>query len=335
MPFPAVKESEAGRRPFFVFRRKIGDSMTIRKKTFSQQIKDELVTVPCLRSCCQKAELAAALYGSARFSPTSVTIQTAHTGSADRLARLFEDHYGEPPIWQAGRELVSLTVKKPTTIKAIAVHLKAVFGDPLNPGRSDPIALLKTCCKQAMLRALFLACGSMSEPTSAYHLELTFRRPKAAAMTERLLQSFDIRPGRIQRHGQDVLYLKDGQYVADFLLLSGAHQSFMTFESLRVEKEMRNSVNRMVNCDSANTQRIADAAARQLNLIRRLEEIHALTLLPEDLQAAAEARLENPDLSLRELGETMNPPLGKSGMNHRLKRLEKAGTELLSERSVQ
>ena len=309
--------------------------MTTRKKTFSQQIKDELVAVPCLRSCCQKAELAAALYGSARVSPTSVTIQTAHAGSAARLAGLLEDHYGEQPIWQAGRELVSLTVKKPATIKAITDHLKAVFGDPLKPERPDPIALQETCCKQAMLRAFFLACGSMSEPTSAYHLELTFRRPKAAAMTEKLLQGFDIRPGRIQRHGHDVVYLKDGQYVADFLLLSGAHRSFMTFESLRVEKEMRNSVNRVVNCDSANTQRIADTAARQLNLIRRLEEAHALALLPEDLQVAARTRLENPDLSLRELGETMNPPLGKSGMNHRLKRLEKTATELLAERSVQ
>ena len=160
------------------------------------------------------------------------------------------------------------------------------------------------------------------------------RRPEAADSIIRLLSGCGIRTGVVHRSGHDVIYLKDGQQIADFLLISGAHQCLLAFESLRVEKEMRNSVNRMVNCDSANTQRIADTAARQLELIRQLSLTRGLSQLQDDLRAAAEARLENPDLSLRELGESMQPPLGKSGMNHRLRRLEKAAAELLGERRI-
>ena len=118
------------------------------------------------------------------------------------------------------------------------------------------------------------------------------------------------------------MYLKEGQHISDFLLQTGAHESLMEFESLRVEKEMRNSVNRVVNCDNANSQRIANTSARQLELIRSLRDSRLLGRLPAELQAAAQARLDNPDLSLRELGELMDPPIGKSGMNHRLKKLE-------------
>lgn len=129
-----------------------------------------------------------------------------------------------------------------------------------------------------------------------------------------------------------MVYLKEGQYIAEFLLQSGAHESLLAFESLRVEKEMRNSVNRVVNCDNANAQRIANTSARQLELIRFLRDSRTLGQLPAELQAAAEARLENPDLSLRELGELMDPPIGKSGMNHRLKKLENLAAGLSPEK---
>lgn len=302
--------------------------------TFSRQIKDELCTLPCENTCCQQAELAAAVYGAGRLSQSTMTLHTAHAGSAQRLANLILNRYGEQPVWQTGRELAALTVTSRQTLNAIDEDLSDVFGVGQKIDQDLLISQMPTCCKHAVLRALFLACGSVSEPAAAYHLELAIHRPEAASMASSLLLNFEIRTGLVNRHGYWVLYIKEGQHIADYLLLSGAHQSLLDFESLRVEKEMRNSVNRMVNCDSANTQRIADTAARQLDLIRQLNDVQGLSLLSEDLLATAKARLENPDLSLRELGETMQPPLGKSGMNHRLKRLEQAAAELLDKRRI-
>lgn len=206
-------------------------------------------------------------------------------------------------------------------------------GVPAAWAAAAPVGLpghMGDCCRKALLRAFFLSCGSISEPATAYHLELAIRNPAAAQTAMQVLEHYDIRPGMLERHGHYVVYLSEGQQLADYLLLTGAHRSLLTFESLRVEKEIRNSVNRAVNCDSANSQRIADTAARQLSTIRQMAVSPGLGILPADLKAAAEIRLEHTDLSLKELGELLQPPLGKSGMNHRLKRLEAVAAEYLA-----
>ncbi len=304
--------------------------MNPKKPTFSRQIKDELCHVACTADCCRQAEIAAAFFGAGRFADNKLTLQTAHAGSAQRLSSLIQERFGQEPVWQNGHDLISLTVTQLTVFKAISEDLRQLFEFDLASGLSGQLNCPSPCCQQAVLRALFLACGSISEPSSAYHLELTLRRPEAARMASDLMASLSIRTGQLSRHGHIVVYIKEGQHIADFLLQTGAHHSLLTFESLRVDKEMNNSVNRMVNCDSANTQRIANTAARQLELIRHVMERDCLTMLPADLRATAEARLDNPDLSIKELGEMMQPQLGKSGMNHRLNRLEQVALELLA-----
>jgi cell division protein WhiA len=306
--------------------------MSDKKPTFSRQVKDELCRLACASECCQKAELAAAFFAAGHFLETAVSLSTAHSGSALRLAGLIRRRYQVEPEWQTGRELINLTIRGPETIQAIRADLDDLFGRQGKPSAVSSRNALADCCRQAILRALFLACGSISEPSAAYHLELTLRQPEAAAMAVELLERLSIRAGQVSRHGHPVVYLKEGQHIADFLLLTGAHHALLDFESLRVEKEMRNSVNRMVNCDSANTQRMANTSARQLELIRELTERGGLPLLPPDLQDTAGIRLENPDLSIKELGELLNPPLGKSGMNHRLKRLEQAAADFLGKK---
>jgi len=309
--------------------------MSSKKVTFSRQIKDELSRVPCEKDCCQRAELAAAIFGAGQFVSQqqdgfkSIILATAHSASAARLSALSQERYGDGPEWQASRELVSLTFSSVKVIEAIRNDLASVFGFTFSERKSLHLNCPQPCCRQAVLRAWYLTCGSISEPASGYHLELSMRRPEAARSAIALLAELDIKAGIVSRHGHDVVYIKEGQYIADFLLLTGAHLSLLDFESLRVEKEMRNSVNRMVNCDNANTQRLADTAARQIELIRRISQALGLVRLPEDLRVTAEIRLENPDLSIKELGEQMQPPLGKSGMNHRLKRLERLAAELL------
>lgn len=178
------------------------------------------------------------------------------------------------------------------------------------------------CCLNAMIRTCFIICGSISEPKKSYHLEFSLRRHLWAVLVSTVLENLDINALTLERKGHYIVYIQEGQNIADFLLLSGAHKAFMDFELLRVEKEMRNTVNRVVNCDSANTQRVADASARQLQLIKQIRDTTGLGILPQHLQETARARLEYPDLSLKELGESLSPPIGKSGINHRLKKIE-------------
>lgn len=186
---------------------------------------------------------------------------------------------------------------------------------------------------QKLARFFYLTSGSMSEPSSAYHLSFSLRSCPAVDLLEQILRQFSIEPHHITRGSHWIVYLKDGQMIADFLLHTGAHHALLDFELLRVEKEMRNSVNRVVNCDSANTQRIANTAARQLAGIRMIEQNLGLHALPKELYEAAIRRQENPELSLKELGELMDPPLGKSGMNHRLKKIEQFAGDMLARRS--
>jgi cell division protein WhiA len=315
-----------------------------KQQTFSRQIKDELCSHPCPLPCCQLAEISTAWFAAGRFHDRSLTLSTAHPGWVSRMTDLIRRRYRSEALWTSVHDLMSLSLfessaesgtKEKTTAsndlyQSVLRDLWQLFG--FNPEKGEGFSLncSSACCRKAILRALFLACGSISEPSLGYHLELSIRNPAAAAMAISLLDSFGIQAGVLHRHGYSVVYIHEGQYLADYLLLSGAHHSLLAFESLRVEKEMRNTVNRVVNCDSANIQRIANTAARQLDLIQSIRDYSGLGILPPDLQATAEARLAHPDLSLKELGDMMCPPLGKSGMNHRLKRLEKIAGEILA-----
>lgn len=303
--------------------------MTRGAQSFSQRIKDELSRVPCAESCCRRVELATAFWAAGKFSPQQVDLTTSHAGFAERIVRLAGGQYGIRPVVRSGRELITIRISRPEADQSVCRDIETIFRGDL----SDIESTWPLCCRQALLRALFLACGSVSEPALAYHMELAVRRENAAAkILQDLLGQIGLHSTQALRERQAVIYLREGQFLADFLLLAGAHQSLLAFESLRVEKEMRSSVNRVVNCDSANLQRVAEAAARQSELLRDLQMSGLDGQLAPELKQAAEIRLDNPDLTLKELGALMRPPLGKSGMNHRLKRFEQQAAELLEQK---
>ena len=295
--------------------------------SFSRRIKDELVRHPCTSACCRQVEVAAAIWSAGKFSEARIDRATGHARIASRLADMMQASYGFRPALRQGRELVSLRIVPAERVNRLRQEFATVF---LAANRAD-IAAWSSCCRQALLRSLFLSCGSVSEPQAAYHMKLAVRQANQSAGTmQNLLGQLGLNSSMAVRGHYEVLYLREGQHLADYLLLSGAHLSLLTFESLRVEKEMRNSVNRVVNCDSANLQRVANTAVRQAELFRALQARRLESLLPEDLLAAAQVRLEHPDLALRELGALMVPPLGKSGMNHRLMRFERLAADLLA-----
>ncbi len=187
--------------------------------------------------------------------------------------------------------------------------------------RANPLILKQSCCQRAFLRGAFLAIGSMSDPHKSYHLELVCPNSQQAKQLQELLQGFELDAKIVQRKKYFVVYLKEGSNIVDFLNIGEAHIALMDLENLRILKEVRNSINRRVNCETANIAKTVNAAAKQLEDIRFIQEFVGFSKLPSGLKQMAEVRLEYPEATLKELGQYLDPPVGKSGVNHRLRKL--------------
>jgi len=188
----------------------------------------------------------------------------------------------------------------------------------------DPVSSLllkQSCCKRAYLRGVYLCVGSMSDPKGSYHLEMVCSREEQAVQIKELLEDFDLDGKIINRKNHYVVYMKDGTSIVDFLNICEAHVALMEMENERIVKEVRNSVNRRVNCEAANITKTVNAATKQVAEIEYLRDNYGLGNLPYNLREMAEVRLEHPDATLSELGQYLDPPVGKSGVNHRLRRL--------------
>ena len=176
--------------------------------------------------------------------------------------------------------------------------------------------------REAFLRGLFLGAGSVTGPEHGYHAELVVGEPALQVLVAGEMQRWRLRPGRARRRGRFGLYLKEAEQIAELLGRLGAHQAVLSLENHRVVKGMRNQVNRLVNAETANLRKAVDAGLRQVEDIRRLVERVGWEGLPPSLRAVARARIEHPDLSLRELGQLLDPPLSKSAVGHRIRRLQ-------------
>lgn len=181
--------------------------------------------------------------------------------------------------------------------------------------------LKKKCCKRAFLRGAYLCIGSMSDPGKSYHLEYDCIREEEALFLQDLIADFGIEAKIVGRKKYYVVYVKDGSSICDLLNIMGAYVSLMNFENHRIVKEVRNSVNRKVNCETANITKTVNAASRQVQDIMLIQETTGFSELPKHLREIAELRLEYQDATLQELGELLTPSVGKSGVNHRLRKL--------------
>lgn len=189
--------------------------------------------------------------------------------------------------------------------------------------------LLEDEAKRAYVRGVFLGSGSISDPEKSYHMEFVTHHEGYSEAFKALLNSYGLNAKIVQRKSHYVVYLKEGDQIVDVLNIIGAHKTLFEFENTRVVKYMRNSVNRVVNCETANLNKTVNAAMRQVEAIARIRDVMGLDALPDHLKIIAELRLEQPELSLTELGELFNPPIGKSGINHRLKKLEKIAEKIM------
>lgn len=182
--------------------------------------------------------------------------------------------------------------------------------------------------KRAYIRGAFLGGGSISNPEKTYHLEFVTHSEEYAIDLCKLINTFGLNSKVIQRKNSFIIYIKEGEQIVDLLNIIGAHSCLLELENIRIMKEMRNNVNRLVNCETANLSKTVNAAVRQVESIKLIQREIGLKRLPKNLREVAELRLNYPDESLKDLGEMLDPPVGKSGVNHRLRKIEKIAEEL-------
>lgn len=178
------------------------------------------------------------------------------------------------------------------------------------------------------IREAFIKSGSMNDPNKKYHLQVMFKTKAKAIEMQNLLNNFNIHAKVIKKEKEYMLYLKDGEEISEFLALIGANNSVIKFEEVRVIKETRNDINRLVNCETANLNKTINASVKQIEDIKLIKKKNKFNSLPDGLKEIANLRIENPDVSLAELGKLLKEPIGKSGVNHRLKKISAIAKEL-------
>ena len=194
-------------------------------------------------------------------------------------------------------------------------------GIPILQDTVDGLLIQQGFCKRAYIRGAFLASGSISDPEKSYHFEIVCHSMGQARQLQEVINSFDMDAKIVERKKHFVVYLKEGSQIVDILNVMEAHIALMNLENVRILKEMRNSVNRKVNCETANISKTVNAAVKQLEDIVYIRDTMGFETLPESLREIAELRLEYPEAPLKELGTYLNPPVGKSGVNHRLRKI--------------
>ncbi|MBR5596210.1 MAG: DNA-binding protein WhiA [Lachnospiraceae bacterium] len=185
----------------------------------------------------------------------------------------------------------------------------------------NPVIIEQYCCRRGFTRGAFLCIGSMSDPNKGYHLELVCSHKNQAQQLKEILKLFDLDAKIVERKKYFVVYLKEGSHIVDFLGITKARVALMNLENLRIVKEMRNTINRKVNCETANIAKTVNAATKQIEDIIFIRDYIGFSKLPDTLREMAMVRLEHPEAALKELGQYLDPPVGKSGVNHRLRKL--------------
>ena len=288
--------------------------------SFSSDAKAELCRVPLTRRCCARAEAYGVLLYAGSFSPTEVRIVTESEDFAARLPKLFQKAFG---VRFDAQESGSKSIFRITDGQKLAVILEALGYDPdQHYALHVNFALLEEeCCRASFLRGAFLAGGSVTDPLKRYHLELATPHLQAGREVEALLRDMGYEPKNVQRQGNGVTYFKQSDHIEELLTRIGAPAAAMEVMAAKVEKEMRNTVNRRVNCEAANVDKTVDAALEQRRAIQILRKSGALDELTSKLQEAAQLREAHPELSLSQLAALCDPPVTKSSLSHRLRKL--------------
>lgn len=310
--------------------------------SFSSKVKEELARHMGSARHCRIAETAAIVNLCGKIGRngegqlTGLKIQTENPAVARKCFTLFKKTFNikvETSIrksQQLGKHRVYQVVLagRDETLKVLRA-CRLLEGETM-VCRISPLITQTTCCKRAYIRGAFLASGSMSDPEKTYHLEFAGQNAQHSEALSLLINGFDMDSKIVLRKKHHVVYLKEGRQIVDLLNIMEAHVALMALENLRILKDMRNNVNRIVNCETANLNKTVSAAVKQLNDIKYIEGHQGLHTLTDTLEVVARLRLNHPSASLKELGEMLSPPVGKSGVNHRLRKIGQIADSLRS-----
>ena len=311
--------------------------------SFSSTAKDELIRLPLGKSCCMLSELSAltqtsgslALRGLGRVQ---VTYRVENTALARRIFLLLRTqlnitaklHFVQHARLGGRRSCVLTLGDQDSQTLLIALHMMERDEEGhISLKRTAPRhPMTRQCCRRAFLRGAFLGCGSMTNPEKDYHFEWVVEDQSLGQTLGKLLDKSGLPVHQHIRKGQNVMYLKGAQQIADMLALMGASQAVLGMENIRITKQMRAEANRASNCDEHNSERMLNAADEQIEAIKLISIQRGLFTLPPGLQEIARLRLEHTSLSLSDLGQLLDPPVGKSGVNHRMRRLMDIAKEI-------
>lgn len=304
--------------------------------SFSKDVKDELSKHVSPARHCQIAELSAiiSMCGSIMISEKdeyAVKIQTESLTVARKYFTLVRKTFNinteisvRRNVYLKKSKIYILTVKDPDISLNILKATKLIDDrGEVNENLSlvNNLVIQNTCCKRAFIRGAFLTAGSISDPAKAYHFEIVVATLPKAEQLQQIVNFFDLDAKIVLRKKSFVVYIKEGARIVDMLNVMEAHVALMNLENVRILKEMRNSINRQVNCETANINKTVIASHKQIEDIYYVEKTIGFGELTEGLEDIARLRIEQPEASLKELGALLNPPIGKSGVNHRLRKL--------------
>ena len=291
--------------------------------SFAFKAKNEMCRVQLSRQCCARAEAYGVLLYCNTFTPSEVRIITENPEFAARLPKLFHKAFSlrfdqTPEGDGRGKLIFRITdrEKLARVINTLGYDPQQIMALHVNFG-----LLEEDCCRTAFLRGAFLAGGSVTDPEKRYHMELATSHQQASREVSTLLEEMGFLPRSVQRGADALIYFKQSEHIEDLLTKIGAPAAAMDIMTAKVDKEIRNGANRAMNCDMANVNKTVDAALEQIAGIRRLESSGRLAQMPEKLRQAARLRLDNPEMSLQQLAERCDPPVSKSCMNHRMRKL--------------
>ena len=318
--------------------------------SFSSRVKEELSRQLSPARHCQIAEIAAiiSLCGRIQISENDryrIKISTENAAVARKYFTLLKKTFNistDVSIRQGaeGHRLRTYTVgvsRHEDAMRVLqATKLIDRYGEiEENLSLAQNVVIMQSCCKRAFIRGAFLASGSISDPEKFYHFEIVCASMEKAEQLKEIIATFSVEAKIVVRKKYYVVYIKEGSQIVEILSVMEAPVALMELENIRILKEMRNSVNRQVNCETANINKTVSAAVKQLEDIEYIRDTVGLDYLPESLAEIAQARLERPDATLKELGEALSPPVGKSGVNHRLRKVSAIAENLRGQREQQ
>ncbi len=301
--------------------------------SFSKDVKDELSRqIPNARHC-QIAELAAILCFCGKYehlddNTRALKVYTEGLAVARKYFTLVKKTFNISTNISISRnhhqkkgKAYSLCIRDDVIITKMLMATKLKITPEGNIQSADYLVVMNTCCKRAFLRGAFLASGSISDPEKTYHFEIVCSGEYESNQVQSILIDFGIEAKIILRKKYYVVYVKEASRIVDVLNVMEAHVSLMNLENVRILKDMRNSINRQVNCEAANINKTVQAASKQLDDIKYINDTIGLDKLSEGLEDVAQLRFQNPEASLKELGDMLSPRIGKSGVNHRLRKI--------------